>query len=85
VSQHRIVFTITTREATGETPLVTVDTGGLSGVDAIFHVGNCLEVLRQSVIRGQILALLGINADGSRRVVAADARDMNRLPGAPGR
>ena len=79
MAKHRITIDIETREATGQLPLVALNTGGLSANDALFHLGNVIEILRMNNVRSMVLDMLGLNPDGSRKVQAITVDDMKRI------
>ncbi len=76
---HRITIDIETREGTGQVPLVSLDTGGLTATDALFHLGNVMEILRMNTVRAMVLEMLGLNPDGTRKVQAITVDDMKRI------
>lgn len=79
MAKYRITIDIETREATGQLPLVSLNTGGLTANDALFHLGNVIEILRMNNVRSMVLDMLGLNPDGSRKVQAITVDDMKRI------
>lgn len=79
MAKHRITIDIETREATGQLPLVSLNTGGLTANDALFHLGNVIEILRMNNVRSMVLDMLGLNPDGTRKVQTITVDDMKRI------
>lgn len=79
MAKYRITIDIETREATGQLPLVSLNTGGLTANDALFHLGNVIEILRMNNVRSMVLDMLGLNPDGTRKVQTITVDDMKRI------